>query len=650
MLHEFDCVVVGAGHAGCEAALVAARMGRRTLLVTTNLDRVGYMPCNPSVGGPAKGHLVRELAALGGEMPYNTDRTFLQMRLLNTSKGPAVQALRAQADKALYALCMKRVLETTANLSLRQGMVVAIESEKGRVSGVQLADSARFSARAVVLTTGTFLAARIMTGEWGMPAGRFGDHPATGLSGSLTDHGLRLVRMQTNTPPRIDARGIDFSLTEPQFGSEEPLYFGLYHDREVPPPPFGEGDILAAFPIARQSAWRPQLPCYVVRTNAETHRLVRDNLHLSPIAAGISQGSGPRYCPSFEEKVVRYPDKASHLVFLEAEGYRTTEVYVQGLFTAMPVAVQEDMLHSIPALRQAAIVRPGYCVEYDVVASGQIDASLQAQGLPGLFLAGQVNGTSGYEEAAGQGWLAGVNGALYAGGREPLALRRDQSYIGVLVDDLVTKQHTEPYRLFTSRSEYRLLLRQDNADLRLSAIAHGLGLVSDRFAAAVAAKRAAIDAELLRLERTRVRPDAPAGAGGRPAAATALQMLRWPDVTYRDIERLSAPDRPLDAEARVTLEVEAKYAGYLERQEREVSRFARLERCRIPAAFDYRGVLGMRTESRERLSSVRPLTVGQAARLPGVSPADVAALLVHLERPHRDATGDEVEDAGDVAE
>lgn len=635
---DFDCVVIGGGHAGCEAALAAARMGCRTLLLTNNLERVGYLSCNPSIGGPAKGHLVRELAALGGEMPYNADRCFIQVRMLNTSKGPAVQALRVQADKTLYPASMKAALERTPGLLVRQGMAVAIEVESGAASAVRTADGARFAARAVIVTTGTFLEARIVAGEWEMPAGRQGDPPAAGLSASLEGLGLRLTRMQTNTPPRVDARTVNFALTESQPGSEEPLYFGLYYDREPPPPPFAPGRIHPIYPIERQPHWRTQLPCYVVRTNAETHRIGRENLHLSPIAAGISRGAGPRYCPSFEEKLIRYPDRDSHLVFLEPEGHDTAEMYVQGLFTALPLAVQEAMLRSIPALREVHVTRPGYAVEYDVLVAGQFDPSLQARAVRGLFFAGQVNGTSGYEEAAGQGWLAGVNAALTVRGEEPVMLRRDQAYIGVMVDDLITKEHTEPYRLFTSRAEFRLLLRQDNADLRLTETAARLGLVSERFRDRVERKRTQVRQELGRLARVRVPGEEARRAyerrGLEPPSQpiSGLQLLRWSEVGYDLIEELAPPPEKLEDEARQTLEVEAKYAGYLERQEAEVERLSRLERRRLPSGLDYSRVVGLRAEARERLRDVRPLTVGQAARLSGVNPSDVAVLLAHVER------------------
>jgi tRNA uridine 5-carboxymethylaminomethyl modification enzyme len=443
----------------------------------------------------------------------------------------------------------------------------------------------------------------------------------------------------------VDARTVDFALTERQFGSDVPLYFGLYYDRQPPAPPFAADQIHPIYPIERQSAWRAQVPTYVVRTNPETHRLARESLHLSPIAAGLSQGTGPRYCPSFEEKLIRFPERESHLVFLEPEGYNTTEMYVQGLFTALPISVQEDLLHSIPALRAAHMTRPGYAVEYDVLLPGQFDPSLQARAVRGLYFAGQVNGTSGYEEAAGQGWLAGVNAALSLRGEEPVMLRRDQAYIGVMVDDLITKEHTEPYRLFTSRAEFRLLLRQDNADLRLAEVAARLGLVSEEFRARVERKRAQVKEELERLARVRVPGEEARAAyerrGLKPPSEplSALQLLRWPEVGYDLIEELAPPPVPLPEEARTTLEVEAKYAGYLERQEAEVARLERLERRRLPAGLDYDSVTGLRTEARERLRQVRPLTVGQAARLSGVNPSDVAILLAHMERRSRTEAG-----------
>jgi len=648
MTLDFDVVVIGGGHAGCEAASAAARLGCRVLLLSSNLERLGYLPCNSGIGGPAKGHVVRELAALGGEMPYNTDPAFTQVRMLNTSKGAAVQAPRAQADKALYPLFMKARLERLPSLTLRQGMAVALEAEGGAIRAVRTQDGGRFTARAVVVTAGTFLEARLLAGDWREAGGRMGDPPARGLSASLEALGLHLARMQTNTPPRIDARTVDFARTNEQPGAPDPVYFGLYYDRPEPPAPFADAAVHPIYPVAACARWRPQVSCYLVRSNDETHRLARENLHRSPIVAGISQGSGPRYCPSFEEKLVRYPDRQSHLLFLEPEGYATAEMYVQGLFTAFPVDVQEALLRTIPALRQAHITRPGYAVEYDVLGPGQFDPSLQARAVRGLYFAGQVNGTSGYEEAAGQGWLAGVNAALSLRGEAPVMLRRDEAYIGVMVDDLITKEHTEPYRLFTAAAEFRLLLRYDNADLRLSDLAHRLGLVSDEFAAAVERKRTQVMRERERLERVRVpiRGAAEAAYGRRglvvPAEPpTGLQLLAWPAVGYDLVQELAPAPEPVSTEAAETLEIETKYAGYIERQTAEVGRWDRLERRRVPPGLDFSAVGGLRTEARERFAAATPLTVGQAARLPGVTPSDVAALLAYLERRRDDGAAEQ---------
>lgn len=633
---RYQVIVVGAGHAGCEAALASARMGRRTLLVTMNLDLVAQMPCNPSIGGSAKGQLVREIDALGGEMGLNADRTAIQIRMLNPSKGPAVQALRAQSDKRLYGLCMKQTLERTPNLALRQGQVEALLVRAGRIMGVRLERGETFEAGAVVLAGGTFLNGRILTGSYSTPAGRAGEFPANALSRSLRELGLTLGRLQTNTPPRIDARSIDFNLTEPQFGSEEPLYFSFAGAVAQ----FLATEIHAVYPIAHQTAWRPQMPCYLVHTNSETQRIIRDNLHLSPIAPGVNQAAGPRYCPSIEEKVVRYPHKESHQFFLEPEGWSTLEVYVQGCFTGLPVPVQEALLHSIPALREAVIVRPGYAIEYDYVPSQQLKPTLEARCVQGLYLAGQVNGTSGYEEAAAQGLVAGINAARAVVGEEPLVLGREQAYIGVLIDDLVTREITEPYRMMTSRAEYRLLLRQDNADLRLTPIGHRLGPVSDERLAAVEARRAAIEGEVGRLQQSSVRPAAWVEAHGavEPTieapreAVSAWQLLRRPGVSHASVARLSPPPAPLPADVVREVETIAHYAGYIVKQERQVARAQRLEDRAIPEDVDFGAIVGLRNEARERLIRQRPATVGQAARIEGVNPADIAVLLVHLER------------------
>ncbi len=692
----YDVIVVGAGHAGCEAALAAAHMGRKTLLLTLNLDSVALMPCNPSIGGPAKGHVVREIDALGGEMGRNTDRTFIQIRMLNTSKGPAVQALRAQCDKRLYQQQMKTVLETTPGLDLKQGQVaqLLLEPLQGpweevaatldptpdaaenalhnprrrlKVAGVVTATGRTYRAAAVVLTTGTFLRGRIIMGDVTASAGRAGEAPSIALAENLGELKFPLLRLKTGTPPRIDARTIDWSRVEYQFGSPTPLAFSHAPVAPVLRP------ALASYPNPTPTGWRPQMPCYIVHTTDATHRVIRANLDRAPMFNGSIEGVGPRYCPSIEDKIVRFAHKESHQLFLEPEGWETHEVYVQGANTSLPEDVQWAMIRSIPGLEQAEIMRIGYAVEYDAVPSTEITAAMETKRVANLFLAGQINGTSGYEEAGGQGILAGINAALAAHRElrpeapaptpqpptpawsegalmadtsaamtaaldrgELLVLPRSLTYIGVMVDDLTTTVLTEPYRLFTSRAEYRLLLRHDNADLRLTPLAYRLGLVSRERYEAVENKRDRVAAGLRAIERQRLTPTgettARLVAAGWPAPerpVSVAEYLRRPEV---DVPALAVLDAALDPNVAEQVTIAAKYGPYIEKQEAEVRRVQRVEERRLPDTLDYTAIVGMRREAQQKLAQFRPATVGQAARIGGITPADIAILLVVLER------------------
>ena len=645
----YDVVVVGAGHAGCEAALAAARMGGKTLLLTMNLDTIGLMPCNPSVGGPAKGHVVREIDALGGQMARNTDRTSIQIRMLNTGKGPAVQVPRAQADKKLYMLEMKKALERQDNLALKQATIVGIGREEVSEGDLWPVFSLRahtgqvYRARTLVLTAGTSLQGRTITGEATQQAGRAGEPPALGISDVLRSWGLSLGRLKTGTPPRVDARSVDFSKTTMHPGSPSPLSFGFY-SREAPAPWLLEPN--PVYPRGPVDVWRPQMPCYLVHTNVGTHRVILDNLHRAPMFSGAIEGVGPRYCPSIEDKVHRFSDKESHGLFLEPEGWETNEVYVQGANTSLPEDVQVAMLRSIPALEHAEIMRVGYAVEYDFVPPVQTRVSLECHIVEGLFFAGQINGTSGYEEAAGQGIVAGINAVLKVRSKPPLILGREQAYIGVMLDDLVTRDLEEPYRLFTSRAEYRLLLRHDNADLRLTPIAYELGLVvRDRYEA-VERRREAIERETRRLSRHYLNPSAKTnatvvGLGLTPLtkSTTAAEVLCRPQATYETLLALEVADAALPKEAAEQVQVEVKYQGYIDKQRKQVERIRRLEERQIPGEFSYETVTGLRTEAREKLCRFQPATLGQASRIMGVTPADMSILLVHLERFEKAAVG-----------
>jgi len=623
---SYDVIVIGAGHAGCEAALASARMGCNTLLLTINLDAVAFMPCNPSVGGPAKGHVVREVDALGGEMARNTDKTHIQMRMLNTGKGPAVHALRAQADKFAYQHEMKKTIENTPNLLLRQAMVEELIVNDGVCEGVLTQTGAIYRAKAVVLTTGTYLRGKIILGDLQYESGPNNMRPSIRLAYHLKELGFELKRFKTGTPPRVHKHSVDFSKMEIQPGDDVPRAFSYETTEFI----------------------TDQLPCWLTYTNEETHGLINNNLHRAPMYSGTIEGAGARYCPSIEDKVVRFNDKPRHQIFLEPEGRNTEEMYVQGLSTSMPEEVQLSMLRSLAGMEQVKMMRPGYAIEYDAVDPTQLWPSLETKKLPGLFTAGQINGTSGYEEAAAQGLMAGINAARKVQDKPPVILGREQAYIGVLIDDLVTKGTYEPYRLLTSRAEYRLLLRHDNADLRLTDIGYEIGLISEERYQRFLKKRELIEQEKERVLNTRVRPDLPhvqevlreAGSPELTEVIELAQLLRRPELNYQHIIKMAPAPIELPEEVMEQVEIQIKYDGYIRKSLQQVERMKKMEERRIPEDIDFHKITGMAKESRDNMSRIRPLNIGQAARISGVNPADISVLMIYLEQYNRVGAAD----------
>lgn len=615
----FDVIVVGAGHAGVEAALAAARLGGKTLLATLSLDNVALMPCNPSIGGPAKGHLVRELDALGGQMGISADLACIQMRLLNTGKGYAVHALRGQEDKPFYHTLMKKIVEDQENLELKQLMIDKLLVENGAVVGVEAETGEIFEAKCVILATGTYLRGRIVYGQVNYECGPNGLRSAQKLSASLLENGVELMRFKTGTPARIDARSLDYSKMEPQYGDEEVRNFSFISDIKT----------------------REQVPCYLTYTNEATHKIIRDNLHLSGMYNGMIEGVGPRYCPSIESKIVRFANKERHQLFIEPEGRSTNEMYVQGMSSSLPAHIQLQFMQTIPGLEHCKMMRAGYAIDYDCLDPLQLRPSLEHKAISGLFSAGQSNGTSGYEEAAAQGLMAGINAMMKINGHEPLVLRRDEAYIGVLIDDLVTKGTSEPYRMMTSRAEYRLLLRQDNADLRLTEKGRAIGLVDDKRYGIFTEKRTALERTVSELGKQNISPSAENNAkleamGTAPlrSGSSLLNLLRRKEVTYSKLQQ--AFDLPeLAPQVAEQAEIFAKYEGYITKQRQEVERFMKLENKRLPDDIDYRAIKELSSEAAEKLDKVRPANIGQASRISGVSPADISVLMIALELKRR---------------
>lgn len=617
-INQYDVIVVGGGHAGSEASLAAARMGMKTLLVTLNLDIIGFMPCNPSIGGPAKGVVVREIDALGGEMGRNIDKTYIQMRMLNTGKGPAVRALRAQADKFAYQTELKKTLEETENLDLRQGIVEKLIVEDDVVQGVEISTGTKFFSKSVIITAGTALRGEIIIGDLKYSSGPNNSLPANALADNLKELGLEIDRFKTGTPPRVKSSSINYGVTEIQPGDKQPNHF--------------------SFETKDEAYNQEQLPCWLTYTNLDTHEVIRENLHRAPMFTGIVEGVGARYCPSIEDKVVRFSDKPRHQIFLEPEGAKTEEVYVQGLSTSLPEDVQHDMIRSIEGLENAEIMRSGYAIEYDVVVPHQLRPTLETMKISGLYTAGQTNGTSGYEEAACQGLMAGINASLKIQGKEPLILKRSDAYIGVLIDDLVTKGTNEPYRLLTSRAEYRLLLRHDNADLRLTEMGREIGLIHENRYLEYQEKKAMIEAEMTRLSKIRLKPTPEIQAfletkntATLKDGILAIDFLKRPEISYLEVAQFI---EPLEVPRYVyeQVEIQVKYEGYIKKANDKVEKLKRMEAKKIPANIDYTKVNSLATEAVQKLEKIRPETIAQASRISGVNPADISILMVYIEQ------------------